>query len=110
MKRQTLAKRGLRLPDLQETRPSLRVLRNALRSLCACHTVELGRQLWMRRIKLDAWSKLARRSLAEVAIKSDLFADVFRMIAALQQNLIRRPCEALGCHAFDQTNEKSAFR
>jgi hypothetical protein len=39
--------------------------------------------------------------IAEVAIKSDLFADVFRMIAALQQNLIQRLREASGCRAFE---------
>jgi hypothetical protein len=34
-------------------------------------------------------------------IKSDLFADVFRMITALQQNLIQGLREALGCRAFE---------
>jgi hypothetical protein len=43
---------------------------------------------------------LCHFQMAEVAINSDLFADVFRMIAALRQNLIQRLREAFGYHAF----------
>jgi hypothetical protein len=48
--------------------------------------------------------------MAEVAIKPDLLASVFRVISAFRQNTIQRLREAFGVTRSNQTNKRSAFR